>query len=226
MAPSNKKSSSTLSKKVPKSAFTGKYSATPVGLKGKKDTRNQMIIEGLQPGVMTVYFKKAHCNEEAFLQPDIKKLQENRDIMEELGINAILIRKGSDGVTEMKQNPSSDFGWRQLILIIGQDNNSASGRKEIADKLVEYFNSDASQALYKYPRKVKFAEDNTGNPLRPLDACFLNSDVPPLMAAAYPDMELDEVSTFPDIMATFWTDVSYGQKAVETFMANYTTNES
>jgi hypothetical protein len=27
-------------------------------------------------------------------------------------------------------------------------------------------------------------------------------------------------------MATFWTDVSYGQKAVETFMANYTTNES
>ena len=214
MAPSKKTNGSSSPKKAPKSAFSGKYTSTPPGLIGKKDNRNLMFVEGLKNGVMIVYFQKSNAVEEAFVQPNIKHLEENPDIMAKLGINAIVFHKGSSGDTEMKQSASSSFNWKQLILIIGEHNNNPGCRKELAKKLLEYFNSHATEEFYTYPRNMKFAKDNTQNPYCPVDACLLDSDVVALMEAAYPDMEIDELSTFGEIMSSFWTDVEHGMEVI------------
>ena len=52
------------------------------------------------------------------------------------------------------------------------------------------------------------------DPPCPIDACLLDSDIVALMEAAYPDMELDELSTFGEIMASFWTDAEHGMEVI------------
>jgi hypothetical protein len=206
-------------KSPPKSAFSsGKYKAT-LGHSGKKDVRNQMVIEALQEGIMSVYVKKFNVEEEAFLGPDLKLLQENAATMEMLGINAILYRKGVDGATAMMQAPSTNYPWRQFILIVGVEAcKDPQERLKIADKLLAYFNANATTTMYKFPREMKLGEDKTQDPPRPVDAVLLNNDVIAMMKAAYPTLELQELAAYEEtIVGSFWTDTEFGKKTMLSF---------
>lgn len=156
------------------------------------------------------------------MRPDMKILMENPDMMEELGINAIVHRKGIDGKTPKPQSAGSPYPWNQLILIIGEEANTKEGRREVADKLVAHFNSNAVKPTYTYPRKMKFGEDATtgGRFLLPIDLCLLDNDVVALMKAAYPDMNLHEIAKYDEIMKTFWSDIEHGHEAIEDWLAD------
>ena len=94
---------------TPTSAFgTGKFKRSPEFLKGvKKDNRHKLVMQGLQKGVIVGYMTKfKNKEEEPFGGPYFKMLQDNPDLMEQLGIDAILFQKGVDGDTAMPQNPA------------------------------------------------------------------------------------------------------------------------
>lgn len=217
MPPPKKNSSkSPAAKKGPKSAFSGKYTASPSGL-GKKDGRNVVMFEGLQGGMMILYVKKGSKMEEAFITPTIDYLQQNGELMEEIGVNAILYRKGADGKTEMPKGPKSTYSWKQLLMIVGEDNNTVAGRREAAKVVVEFFNKCVvdEELDYKFQTKTRLGTDETCDPPRSVDSCLLDSDVVALMKEAYPDVEMEELKDYNDIMETFWSDIEHGKEVVE-----------
>ena len=204
-------------KKSPVSAFnSGKFKSHLSNLTKTKDNRNQFVIEGLQQGVVVGWVKKSNRDEEAFIGPDIRHLTDNMDVMEKLGINAILVRRGIDGATAMPQFPSGTYDWKQFVFLVGETCNTKEKRSQIATSLVSHFNNnDTTANEYKYPRKMKFFKDITLGTPRPVDSCLLDADVAGLMAAAFPNMELGELATYDDIMKGFWTDINHGKIVME-----------
>jgi len=205
-------------KKPPASAFSaGKFKASFAGLSGKKDVRNLVFVEGLQQGIMVAYVQKFNKEEEAFIGPHIRHFEDNMDIMETAGINAIIDRKGGDGESPMMQNPSSQFAWKQFVFATGEDNNTKEERARLGRALVNKLN-DTSEVTYKYPRKSKFFKDISAPKLNPVDARVLDADVVGLMKAAYPDLTLEEIAQFDSIMAGFWCNVARGKEVMEGFI--------
>jgi len=203
-------------KASPASAFkSGKFNGDTPLKGGRKDNRHVLSIKGFAPGVVTAYVSKYNAEEEPFFLYDYKLLQDNPGIMENLGINAIVARKGTDGETPMKQSATSTYNWRQFIFIIGEDNNTSAKRKALCAKLVTHFNKNATTANYQYPRKVKFGTDlsDSGMP-GPVDANLLDEDVLGLMLAAYPSTPPEELATFDDVMGQFWTDLDHGREVL------------
>ena len=203
------------SKKPPVSAFAaGIGKANFLGLSGKKDVHNCVIVEGLQQGIMVAYVQKFNKEEEAFIGPHIRHFEKNQDVMEMVGIGAILDRKGGNGESPMMQSPTSTFPWKQFIFVVGEESNTKEKRaclgKALADEL-----SNTSQFMYKFPRKTKFFKDITAPKFCPVDACILDADVIGLMKAAYPDLELDEIAQYDSIMAGFWCNVARGKEIME-----------
>jgi hypothetical protein len=204
-------------KSPPKSAFTtGKFKGgSPFGK--KKDLRHQLFIEGLHNGIVVMYLKKHNVEEEPFLNHDYRLLTEDPQVMESLGVTAILNRKGVDGITSMTQSSSSTYPWRQMVCIGGEESNTAAKRDKLANLLVGHLNNNATTENYKYPKKVKFGGDVTGATFRPLDCCLLDADVIGAMEAAYADTPLSVLSGFEEIMATFWSDFDHGEEAMHAF---------
>lgn len=187
---------------------------------GKKDGRNVLMYEGLQQGMMIIYVKKASKAEEAYLSPTLDYLQEHEEIMKEVGINAILYRKGANGTTEMPKAPKSMYSWKQLLVIIGEDNNTPEGRRVAAKDVIEFLNkcTDDKDLEYQFPTKTRLGKDETCDPRRAVDSCLLDSDVAALMKEAYPETEMEELMEYQDIMETFWTDIEHGKEVVNGFM--------
>ena len=212
----NNKSNKT-TKKVPTSAFCGgNFKSIPEGLSGKKDKRNQVFVEGLQQGIMVAFVQKFNRAEEAYIGPHVRFLEENCDLMESLGINAIVSRKGGDGESPMMQKPGSEYIWKQFIFIIGEDGNTKENRVALGKQLAAHLNDMTKVAEdYSYPRKAKFMKDMTQAIPRPVDACLLDCDVVSLIGAAYPDLEMDEIASYPSIMLGFWANAARGAEVME-----------
>ena len=108
----------------PKSAFgKGKFTGVVTSAGKKKDKRHILMYKGLKEGVMVAYLKKVgsgSIEEEPFFHYDYKELTDNPDIMESLGINAILNRRGAQGDEPMKQSATSSYNYRLFLLIIVQ----------------------------------------------------------------------------------------------------------
>ena len=79
-----------------------------------KDARNVMFMQGVQNGVVVVWFEKPKGGEAAFMVPDFAMLDANDELMESLGINAIVPRRGDDGSTAMTQSKQSKYPWIDL----------------------------------------------------------------------------------------------------------------
>jgi len=219
MAPS-KKAAAALDKIKPSSAFaTGKYKGDSPLKPGKKDVRHLLFVLGLCNGIVLAWLKKYNLDQEPFLNYDYQLLNDSPATMEDLGINAVVHRKGADGATAMTQTPTSTYNWRQMVLIIGEDSNTATARRELADRLIAHFNNNANTANYQYPRKVRFGSDLTGRVFRPADHGLLDIDVLGLMMAAYPTTPLEELATFDDIMSTFWTNIERGREVMAAHVA-------
>ena len=204
-------------KKPPISAFgTGKFKPNISTLTSKKDKRNQLVVEGLQQGIIVAWIKKHNVDEEAFIGPDIRYLTDNMEVMENLGIGAIFARRGIDGETPMKQNPKSTYQWKQFVFLVGESGNTQENRSKLATNLAVHFNTNEHTiAEYKYPRKTKFLKDITREPPRSVDACFLDSDVLKLMSAAFPTWELDEIAVYDNIVSGFFTNMEHGKRMIE-----------
>ncbi|CAB9516443.1 hypothetical protein SEMRO_783_G201860.1 [Seminavis robusta] len=208
----------------PKSAFNAaKFKPSGGFTKGRKDSRHHALVEGLRPGVITMYFKKHNCDEEPYLGPDMKWMNDpsNAEKMDDLGIHAVLYRKGVDGETSMLQSATSEYSWRQLIFVVGEDNNTPTTRLATAEKVIKFLNGRANTENYKYPKKIKFLEDlsrdHVAKNLRPLSAALLDEDVCMLMQAAYPDKALMDLVDFADVMANFWVDPADGATVMEAY---------
>ena len=204
-------------KKSPKSALTsGKFKSSITALGNKKDKRNQMIIEGLQQGVLVIYMKKWNKEEEAFLAPDVQYFNENPDIMESLGIHAIVYRRGIDGETALPQSDDSGYNWKQFVCIIGESVTLKEEQIKFANKLIEHFNNNKATAhKYQFFTRMKLGADITMSKPCPLDACLLDTDVVGLMEAAFPDEDPNDIAEYDDIMCTFWTNLEHGKSVIE-----------
>lgn len=199
-------------KTPPKSAFAkGKFGSPLSTGSPKKDPRNLLFISGLSNGVAVAHGQKFNKEEEPFMKFDLDQLHESDELKESLGINAILYRKGVDGGTALKQAPNSDYNWRMFVLILGVEGNTSEGRREAANKLINYFNANATGENYHYPKKWKFGGDLTTSPMATVDAALLDADVAGLVHAAYPDSSTDDILGWDEIVGSFWEDIEHGK---------------
>ena len=195
---------------VKKNMFSsGSFKGSPLGKKAR-DNRHLMFIEGLKNGVVVAWLKKWNKNEEPFLAYDMIQLNNNPEICESLGINAIVPRRGQDGDTPLKQSSMSDYDWRQFVFIVGDDKNTAVNRREMANHLIDHMNKNAVIPNYQYPVKVKFAGDKTANPMGTLSDHMLDKHVLEMMHHAYPGMTSEQLIKDSTIVESFWSDVDYG----------------
>jgi len=208
-------------KPAPKSAFAvGGKIGSPEIKGASKDNRHWVIVEGIQNGVVVLHFKKFNCDEDPFWTPYAKFLDDNPEVKEELGINAIVYRKGEDGSTALPNAPGSEYSWKQLVILVGEDQNTAAHRKEVAQKIISHFNEKATHEMFRYPRKAKFGRDVTSVPPRPVDGALLDREVIGLIMAAYPDVTpIMDLTECEDIMETFWTDVNHGAEVMESYVS-------
>lgn len=207
------------SKSPPASAFkSGKFKGDTPLKGGRKDNRHILEHEGFQNGIVISFLKKFNADEEPYFLHDYQLLRDSPDVMEELGINAVLSRKGIDGETPKKQSVTSNYDWKCFVHIVGEDSNTPTKRKALIAKELAHFNSNANSANYTYPRKIKAGNDATNNrALRTIDCALLDCDVVGLMLAAYPDTPLEELAEFDEIMSTFWSDAEHGRAVLEAY---------
>ena len=195
---------------VKKSAFaSGGFKGSPLGNK-PKDNRHVLFVEGLMNGVMVAWLKKWNKNEEPYLAYDMILLTGNPELCEKLGINAIIPRRGEDGITPLKQNPTSDYDWRQFIFILGEDGNTDVNRRVVANRLIDHMNKNAVLPNYHYPVKVRFGGDRTKTPMATISDHMMNKHVLSMMRSAYPAMTVGQLLADTDIMESFWNNVAYG----------------
>ena len=213
MAPSPKRNTqkqALAASPVKKNAFSsGSFKGSPL-TKKPRDNRHVLFIEGLKNGVLVAWLKKWNKNEEPYLAYDMVELNNSPDICESLGINAIVPRRGQDGNTPMKQNSNSDYDWRQFVLIVGDDKNTAVHRREVANRLIDHLNHNAVIPNYQYPVKVRFGGDTTTKPMATLSDHMLNKHVLEMMRHAYPGMNIGQLLMDSAIIESFWNDVDYG----------------
>ena len=204
---------------TPKSAFSGgKFKKSADFLKGmKKDNRHLLFWQSLQQGIMVGWFQMGNKEEEAFVGPYLKMLQDNPELMEQLGVDAIVYRKGPDG-EPMPQNPGTDYNWRQLVFIIGEEENTAEHREGLANGVIANFNLHATVTLFRYPRNVKSGGDITANPIPAVGVSLLDKDVIGLLMAAYPYTALDELKGFDEVMTSFWDEPTHGAGVMDDFI--------
>jgi hypothetical protein len=207
----------TVIKGIPTSRFAKGRLKETTPLNAKKDGRHVLSMEGLQQGILVLWPEKGTAKEEPYIAPLYKELVDHPEVMEELCINAITYRKGEDGETAMKQNPTSTYDWKQLICIIGVEDNTSEARMEIADKIITHYNAGATTALYKYPKKMRFGRDLTQDPPRSVDALLLDKDVLGLMCTAYPKHRPEDLAEFDEIMEPFWTEIGHGRDFIENY---------
>jgi len=192
----------------PASAFkNGKY-ASPVG-KTKKNLQNELHVAGLLPGVVALWGQNGNKEEDAYNWYDVNLLKNSPDLMEELGINAMSFRRGPDGLP-MKQSASSEYSWRVYICIVGEDNNTAQGRRALANKIIEHFNSNAVRPNYQYPKRWRFGGDSTTSPMGAADQVLLDLDVLGLVLAAYPGSRMGDIIEWDGVVGKFWQDEAHG----------------
>jgi hypothetical protein len=191
--------------KVSKSPPT---SAIKAGIKGsiKKDSSNKLFIQGSKGGIVTAYVQKSSAVEEAFLVYDFGLIRENEATAKELEVNEIVQRRGPDGLP-LSQRRGAQHAWKQLLMIVGEDNNNEEYRKGLADKIITFLNRNAIEENYKWPRKTKFGGDLTLTPMAAMDSLLLDKDVFKVMKIAYPDNTVAELAGFPEICGNFFTTV-------------------
>ena len=223
----NSSSSSSSSKKTPQksAAFGGGKFALFDTKNRKKDNRHHVFCEAMKPGAMIIYISKFNKEEAAFDAPWQKHLEDNRELMEELNISAIISRKGPDGKTPLRQAPGVSYGWKAYLVILGDEKNTEEDRAAIVAKAVQDYNTYATQEHYLYPRKAKFVSDLTPTNMRAADELMLDEDVIHLMMAAYGDsLKLDEMKDNPGIMEEFFADPYHGVNVIETYINQFVTN--
>ena len=198
----------------PKSALSGGKYKSPILGKGKKDSRNQVWMKGMQENVAVGWLKKSNREEEAFAAYDMELLHNQPELLETLGINAILFRKGTDGATPMPQSATSSYSWRQFLCVLGEG-NTPEGRRAFAMNLIDHLNNNATSEHYQYPKKYKFGGDLTATPMETVDTALLDEDVMGVMLAAYPTTSIADLVTFEDVMERFWSDIDHGREFLE-----------
>ena len=209
---------------LPKGKYSkGKAQQVPNRLSNENDIRHIMYTEGLKPGVAIFWLKKYNKNEEPYLKYDYANFELHPQKLRELGISVVLDRKGTDGITALKQSPTLDDNWKQFIAIVEEKNNTPEKRKSIAEKLMAYLNMNLKNPdMYWYKYQIRFGGDLTSNPMRPLDAVLLDTDVigfiESFMESCYEDYDLDYVAEFDQVMQMYWTNIENGKKKMEDYM--------
>ena len=208
-------------KSVPVSSFgSGAKKGKKLNLGKSKDTRYLLEMVGVLAGVLLLWFRKPNKEEEAFVGPYIRMLMDKPDKMEELGIAAIIRRKGADGTTEKPQKAGSTWGWSQLLVVIGEDKNTPEERERVASAILDDFNAHCTRAMFDYPNRARFARDYTAAIMEPADAHILDKDVLGLMKSAY-ETPLEDLKFHVEVMEKFWSNVEEGGEKIDEFVANF-----
>ena len=135
---------------TPKSAFaSGKFTKSDGFMKSKKDGRNLLKQVGLRGGVTLMRFEKFNAEEAIYDGPWKKELDTDPTLMEDLGIQAVVFRKGEDPTEPMPQKEGDEFAWSQMVFIPGEDSNTAVQRETEAMTVIEAFNARAVRPAYK-----------------------------------------------------------------------------
>ena len=218
MAPAGRKNNNNNNNKKPslKSALAMKGKGTVVSPSGKKDPRHQYITKGYKGGIIQAWLKKHNKNEEAFAAPFLMELDSDEEACKSINCNGVFQRRGEDGKTPLPQAEGSTWGWRSLLFIVDEEENTPKKRKELADAVIAKFNEKATTAHYRYPRKFKWGKDVTEDDMACVDTDgLLDGDIIRLMSHAFSHaMSLEEMTTNEDVMKLFWSDMSTGAAVV------------
>ena len=220
MAPPKNKKSPTKAAS-PQSAFNGKFKKESGFMSAQKDTRNLATTEGLSGGVTAVVFQQHNRVEDIFTGPHHRNLAADPESMEHLGISAIVYRRGEDGKLPRPQKPGTDFGWKQMIALPGDIENTPEFREGLVNDIIASWNIQAVRPAHPFPRKMRFAGDVTQSPKRKPDEVMLDRDVIGLLQAAFPENSLEELKGFPDVMDSFWSDQEHGAEVMDEYAPNF-----
>lgn len=146
-----------------------------------------------------------------------------------LGIKGIFVRKGSNGETPLMcsgMNSKISFSrekntenlWKVLPLYLKRGQNTSKGRLALAKKLVTYFNIKTGA------RKVRFGGDLTTTPMAKMDTVLLDIHVYFAMLDLNPYKCVANKTDDHKFMSTYWTDVEYGARFINGFIAEESLN--
>ena len=148
-------------------------------------------------------------DEAAFWYPSFNAISASPALKEELNINDIVDRRGSDGFTSLKQQ--NGYPWKMFVCLIGESQNTPEGRREIADEIIRYLNEHSHDNGYRYPKNNEFGGDLTPETPRPLDQVLLNANVIEIIKTAFPGHSLKDLSEYDSIVDAFFSDRSAGK---------------
>jgi hypothetical protein len=204
----------------PSSEFKARFTSSPMKASSAKDYRHRLCCEGVLNGIVVFYLMTHKEETGAFIWPDIALLRAEPELVEKLGANSIVPRRGGSGDIAMKQGKEGDYDWLQFLAIIGEDEQTPEKRREVADKIIKWLNSRATAENYAYPHEVKFHEDRTPDALKPCDSVLLDRDVLSMMITAYPENNVDELIEYDEIMESFWTEPGHGTQFIRNYLAS------
>lgn len=189
--------------------------------KVKTQAQKVLYVRGHDGGLVTAWLCEPNKNAEPIMAHEMYHLVYEEDVLRDsLGINGIIVRKGSSGnipLTRSGTDSKIPFWWqkdvrdlwKQLPMYLGNSRNTPEGRMDAAMRLVTYFNLRAGA------RRVRFGGDLTTAPLAKMDTALLDIHVYFAMLDLNP---YDCVALLTDVyefMSTYWTDVAYGAKFIE-----------
>ena len=184
----------------------------------KKDPRNQLFVEGFHPNFMMCHGKKFNKDEDMFGGYFYTALEADDKLMEEIEACGVFPMRGSNG-SHLPQGPGSLWAWKGTLFALDEEKDQEEERRSKADKFTAKFNDLATTENCRFPRKMKFAKDLTGESLRKLDQALLDEDVVRVMQHAYGHaMDLESMKDNAEIMEMFWTDEEHGKRAIDSFI--------
>ena len=184
----------------------------------KKDPRNQLFVEGFHPNFGLAYGKKFNKNHAMCGGWFCTLAEADETMQQEMGSIGVFPLRGPDG-NFLPQEPGSLWPWKGTLFVVNEEKDGFEERRAFGDRKIAKWNELATTENCRFPRKMKFAKDLTGETLKKLDQGLLDEDVVRVMMSAYGHaMDLESMKDNNEIMDMFWTDVEQGKKAIDSFV--------
>ena len=138
---------------------------------------NELVVEGLQGGLVSIYFRKPDRIQE---KADISFHELNyqlQDFWGDIGVFSIVERKMPGSNCNIPGRIGTSKPWGQLMIDIGNAKNDTKTRENISQRVLSYLNNADEQQQYEYPKDFVFGEDVTVNPMHTICAIMCDDEV-------------------------------------------------
>lgn len=179
---------------------------------------NNIFVMRLSLGIVTAYAKKPNNSQGAYTIPFTKKLKNDSDYQEGLGVFGVFPRRvPGPGNQAMKMSSTSGWDFEQYVRIFEtEEQNSHVNVEAWGRELTKSLNSLAKTEAFKYPLTFRFAGEITPTPRPKLDTIFCDTDIITILRGIYDIEEYsdDDLADCEELMKLCFTDMQHGRNVI------------